>query len=78
VRTYLRTYGAFPANLIVRVSAAMMESAAPAEFQYTSEVSANATPRDGVKVCPAYTQGGECRDCRTCWDSVPTIIYPLH
>lgn len=79
VRAYLRTYGAFPANLIVRVSAAMMESAAPAEFAYTSEVSANATPRDGVKVCPAYTQGGECRDCRTCWDStVRTVIYPLH
>lgn len=78
VRTYLRTYGAFPANLRVRVSAAMMDGTAPAEFEYTSEVSANPVARDGAAVCIAYTQGGKCLDCRACWDSVPTIIYPLH
>ena len=82
VRQYLRTYGPFPANLRVRVSAAMMESSAPAEFDYTSEVSSRASERAdegrGVFACIAYTQGGACRDCRACWSQVPTIVYPLH
>lgn len=82
VRSYLRTYGAFPANLRVRVSAAMRESSAPADFDYTSEVSERAAERaderSGIFACIAYTQGGECRQCRACWSSVPTIVYPLH
>lgn len=30
-------------------------------------------------VCPAYTQGGKCLTCRTCWDkSVQNVAYPAH
>ena len=33
----------------------------------------------GVSVCPAYSQGGKCLDCRTCYDkSVEVIGYPAH
>jgi hypothetical protein len=81
VRQYLRTYGDFPANLRVRVSAAMMESDAPG-FSHTSEVSKRAAERAAERTdafaCIAYTQNGECRDCRACWSPVRTVIYPLH
>jgi len=90
VREYLRTYGAFPVNLRVRVSAAMIDGTAPAEFEYTSEVST--TPQapevvaadafNGKRHCPAYKQGGKCKgeviDCRSCWSECRTIVYPLH
>lgn len=33
----------------------------------------------GVSVCPAYSQGGKCLDCRACYDkSIPVIAYPAH
>lgn len=36
-------------------------------------------PPAGAFVCPAYSQGGKCRDCRACWDkSIPVIAYPQH
>ena len=29
--------------------------------------------------CPAYSQGGKCLDCRSCWDkSTPVIAYVYH
>ena len=34
---------------------------------------------DGVSVCPAYSQGGKCVDCRKCYDkSVAVMGYPAH
>jgi hypothetical protein len=88
VREYLRTYGEFPANLRVRVSAAMIDRSAPAEFEYTSEVCtvAPADPiadaMEGKRHCPAYKQNGLCSgdliDCRSCWSTCKTIVYPLH
>ena len=39
---------------------------------------ATSTP-PGVTLCPAYTQGGKCLDCRACYDkSVAVIGYPAH
>ena len=33
----------------------------------------------GVSVCPAYSQGGKCLDCRACYDkSIAVIAYPAH
>jgi hypothetical protein len=33
----------------------------------------------GVLVCGAYSRGGECQDCKACWDKrINTIVYPLH
>lgn len=82
VREYLRTYGPFPANLRVRVSAAMIEGTAADDFEYTSEVSVRAAERAaenaGTFACIAYTQDGKCLDCRACWSDSPTIVYPLH
>lgn len=33
----------------------------------------------GAFVCGAYTRGGQCGDCRACWNkSIPVIAYPAH
>lgn len=33
----------------------------------------------GAYVCPAYTRGGKCGDCRACWDkTVRVVAYPQH
>lgn len=34
---------------------------------------------EGVKLCEAYANGGNCSGCRACWDkSIPLIAYPAH
>ena len=84
VRDYLRTYGEFPTNLVVRVSAPMMDGAASAEFPHSSEVAktaeyAETRKANGANLCPAPTQGNKCLDCRACWDrTVPTVVYHAH
>ena len=64
-----------PANLIIRISDAMVD-ALPVKFhQHTSGV----TTDKSNATCPAYQQGGECNNCRKCWDkSIPRVIYPKH
>ncbi len=66
----------FPANLTVRISAAMVGQSAgpvPAGCQ-ASTVGANV----GYP-CPAKTQGNACLDCRACWQkSVESVDYQLH
>ena len=84
VRDYVRIFGEFPANFMVRVSAPMMDGAASSEFKYSSEVAkteeyANLRASQGVKVCPAPKQGGKCLDCRNCWDrNTTTVVYHAH
>ncbi len=66
-----------PDNLIIRVSAAMIDGDAPAGFAHTSTVH-KSRPALGVE-CLAYTRGGKCDDCRACWDSnVANVSYPKH
>lgn len=76
VKKYLATFGEFPKNLVVRVSAAMI-GAEPCEgVPHTSVVIK--TPREGL-TCPAKQQGNKCGDCRACWDpTVKNINYPYH
>ena len=69
----------FPINLSVRVSAAMV-GAEPLKSIY---VGSSTVHRKGSQVfgyeCPAYKQGGNCGDCRACWNqNVKNISYPLH
>lgn len=74
VREYLRDYGNFPTNLIVRVSAAMIGGKPIVSFPHTSTV-----VTDGSHTCPAYKQSGMCGDCRACWShDVPNVSYPQH
>jgi len=74
-----------PSNLNIRVSVPMKNQHAPAMYlskMTGSMVSDNVeelkdTP--GIHVCPAYTQGNICGDCRACWDtSIQVVAYPTH
>ena len=77
VNQYIRAFDSFPANLVVRVSAAMIDSEAPAGFQNTSTVHEKAAAQ-GYS-CPAQQQGNKCMDCRACWDSsVSNVSYHKH
>jgi hypothetical protein len=77
VRGYHRLHGSLPTNLIVRVSAAMVDGSPPLDFPNTSTIHKDAAPVG--QDCPAYRQEGKCGDCRACWDkNVTNVSYPLH
>ena len=79
VQEFLKVNKEFPPNLIVRVSAAFVnQMPAKVEGCLGSTVHDRPPPPE-VYICPAYTQGGKCRDCRACWDrNVPVVSYPKH
>jgi hypothetical protein len=65
-----------PDNLVIRMSAPMIDGAAP-EFENTSTVHRN-LPAIGT-ACPAIDNDGKCGDCRMCWDKeVKNISYNYH
>ena len=66
-----------PANLIVRVSAAMIDGKPSKAFQNTSTVHRNNEPL-GFE-CKARSRGNACGPCRACWDKkVENVSYPKH
>ena len=75
VQLYRRLYGEFPANLVVRLSAHMVDGDAPSGYGLpTSTVT---THHDAT--CPAPTQDNECGKCRACWTpNVDNVSYGLH
>jgi hypothetical protein len=87
VKDYLKTYGAFPSNLVVRVSAAMIDDAPMAGHMHTSTV-VRAHVEDERVTCKAKMHGvkkngrwtgAKCGSCRACWDpAVANVSYPLH
>lgn len=78
VSEYYELYGAFPANLTVRLSAYMLDKAGPNSLaQHMGLTTSEVSSTDGD--CPAPQQGNKCGDCRRCWDkSVQTVTYRLH
>jgi len=66
-------------NVMVRFSSDAIDgSYTPGVHGSTIIPDASNAP-DGVSVCPAYSQGGKCLTCRTCYDkSVAVIGYPAH
>ncbi len=77
ITQYRRRYGEFPRNLVVRLSAAMVDGSAPRNSPNTSTVHKNKKPQGYA--CPAPNQGNHCRDCRACWDStIHNISYHKH
>jgi hypothetical protein len=75
VAKYRAIYGDPPANLVIRLSAHMVDGDAPSGFGLpTSTVTTN---HDAT--CPAPTQGNACGDCRACWSpDVADVSYGLH
>ncbi len=69
----------FPKNVVVRVSAHMVDKMPP-KFKglHGSMVFTDRVPA-GVHECKARFQGNQCGDCRACWDpSVAVVGYPEH
>ena len=68
-----------PANLTIRLSAAMIDS-----DKVNRELTGNVSlVQDKVKLsgfhCKAPEQNGTCNDCRACWDkTIPVIVYFKH
>lgn len=68
-----------PENLTIRLSAMAFDKQAPEKtaIKYGLQVSGASKFTDGT--CPAWKQGGECKECRNCWDkSVFNVIYKAH
>lgn len=66
-----------PPNLTVRLSATLIDGDPPYWWPTTSTVTSGQEPGEGV--CPAPEQGGNCGDCRACWDKeVANVAYRLH
>ena len=66
-----------PKNLCLRVSAIKVDSPPPKFWKWTSGVHKDKKPIG--RVCPAYKQDGECKDCRACWDRrVKQVSYKEH
>lgn len=80
VLAYVRQYDV-PDNLIIRVSAAKIDGAAPfiklrnGHRLPVSYVHHTAAPR--ATVCPAPHQGNKCQRCRHCWGS-EDVSYSKH
>jgi hypothetical protein len=64
---YIKAGGVVPANLVIRLSATMIDGAAPKSWPITSGVHKHTTP-PANQICPAPKQGNVCGPCRKCWD----------
>lgn len=76
INRFVECFGEFPANLCVRVSAAMIDAKAP-NFANTSTVHSEKAPI-GFE-CRAPYQENQCKDCRACWDkTIANVSYRKH
>jgi hypothetical protein len=77
VQAYIAAGGVVPKNLVIRVSATMVDGPATKAWPTTSGVHDKAKAKG--RVCPAPTQDGKCGDCRACWNpKVKHVSYHLH
>ena len=73
-RQYLPAPEDVPENLIIRLSAARVDGTAGNAWSHSSTV-----VTDGSPSCPAPTQGGQCLDCRQCWNKdIKNVSYGKH
>jgi len=76
IQEYLKN-NKFPKNLIVRVSAPMVDGPPPKGFKHTSTVHKDQKPH-GFD-CVSRFQGNQCLTCTACWDKrIKNISYKEH
>lgn len=76
-KEYIELGEALPDNLIIRLSAPMIDGKPPKAWKYTSTVNKN-TDVIGF-TCKSKQQEGKCLDCTACWDkSIKNIGYLYH
>lgn len=77
VRDFVRDGGTIPNNLVIRLSATMVDGLPPKAWPLTSTVHSEAAPIGHL--CPAPQQGNKCGSCRACWSSeVTNVSYHQH
>ena len=78
VQEYKQKYGKFPNNLVVRISATMVNGV-PHKFHEHSSTVATSTDLAIGHLCPAPKQENKCGDCRACWDTnIKNVTYLEH
>jgi hypothetical protein len=78
VKQYVAQGGIVPTNLVIRVSATMVDGNATTAWPTTSRVHSDKVAK-GSRPCPAPKQEGKCGDCRACWNpKVASVSYHLH
>jgi hypothetical protein len=79
VARYVASGGTVPENLLIRVSATMIDGPATKAWPFTSGVHDKHEPPAGSHKCPAPSQGGICGACRACWNKdVAHVSYHKH
>ena len=74
VADYRKAGGVIPANLVIRLSAHMVDGAPPTAFKLPTS-----TVMTSGRTCPAADQNNQCGDCRQCWDpNVANVAYGKH
>ena len=77
VKDYLKLHKKFPDNLMVRVSAPMVDGEPLKSFDYTSTVNHKTKPIGHA--CPSRFQDNKCMDCRACWNkNIKNVSYHKH
>ena len=72
IAKYLEAFGAFPDNLIIRVSGVKIDGEG-GNFPHTSTVVTKEA------TCRAYENKNKCGECRACWDkTVKNVSYLKH
>jgi len=78
VKQYVAQGGMIPTNLVIRVSATMIDGDPTQAWPTTSRVHSD-KPAKGARACPAPKQDGQCGPCRACWNpKVASVSYALH
>ncbi len=78
IKEYLKKHKTFPTNLVVRISATMIDGN-PHKFHAHTSTVASIKDKAIDWLCPAPTQGNKCQDCRACWSKeVSNVTYLAH
>lgn len=79
VAAFIAKHGAFPDNLVCRLSAPMIDQA---PTDNAMGLPTSTIHKDGEAFgfeCGAPSRGGYCGDCRACWNAdVPNVSYKFH
>jgi hypothetical protein len=81
VKEYITKYNQFPANLTVRISGYFIDQLSHSHLTGYGSVVVSSFDKlpDTMQACPAPSQDGQCKECRSCWNKeIQTIGYLNH
>jgi len=78
LKDYKEQGGVIPDNLVIRLSATMINGAPSKTHEHSSTVHTKEAAPIG-QACISQKQGGRCLDCRACWNpDIKNISYEIH